>query len=99
MYIYIIIVIYIVTYKICIVQYLYFTCIYEYASAFPTANAVRSALVYSSQPLGALKNGEHDRRKELDFAYLFVVDVTQQKSFLLVAGGRELALAKAVPWA
>lgn len=44
---------------------------------------------------GALKNGEHDRRKELDFAYLFVVDVTQQKSFLLVAGGRELALAKA----
>ena len=28
-----------------------------------------------------------------------MVDVTQQKSFLLVAGGRELALAKAVPWA
>ncbi|OLP80665.1 hypothetical protein AK812_SmicGene38891 [Symbiodinium microadriaticum] len=33
--------------------------------------------------------------EELDFAYLFVVDVTQQKSLLLVAGGRELALAKA----
>jgi len=44
---------------------------------------------------GALKDGKHDRRKELDFAYLFVVDVTQQKSLLLVAGGRELALAKA----
>ncbi|CAK9072801.1 unnamed protein product [Durusdinium trenchii] len=43
---------------------------------------------------GQLKNGQHDRRKELDFAYLFVVDVTQQLSYLLVAGGRELALAK-----
>ena len=32
--------------------------------------------------------------EELDFAYLFVVDVTQQLSYLLVAGGRELALAK-----
>lgn len=37
----------------------------------------------------------HDRRKELDFAFLFVVDVTKQESVLLVAGGRELALAKA----
>ena len=45
---------------------------------------------------GVLKNGEHDRRKELDFAYLFVVDVTRQLSYLLVAGGRELALAQAV---
>lgn len=38
---------------------------------------------------------KHDRRKELDFAFLFVVDVTKQESVMLVAGGRELALAKA----
>lgn len=37
----------------------------------------------------------HDRRAELDFSMLFVVDVTKQESVLLVAGGRELALAKA----
>ncbi|CAJ1362579.1 unnamed protein product [Effrenium voratum] len=43
---------------------------------------------------GQLQEGKHDRRKELDFAYLFVVDVTKQESFLLIAGGRELALAK-----
>lgn len=39
--------------------------------------------------------GQHDRRKELDFSYLFVVDVTKQCSVLLVCGGRELALARA----
>jgi len=38
---------------------------------------------------------KHDRRKELDFALLFVVDVTRQESFLLVAGSNELVLAKA----
>merc|ERR1719446_2003169 len=37
----------------------------------------------------------HNRRAELDFSLLFVVDVTKQESVLLVAGGRELALAKA----
>eukprot|EP01065_Artemidia_motanka_P030377 TRINITY_DN36397_c0_g1_i1.p1 TRINITY_DN36397_c0_g1~~TRINITY_DN36397_c0_g1_i1.p1 ORF type:complete len:529 (+),score=134.60 TRINITY_DN36397_c0_g1_i1:68-1654(+) len=36
----------------------------------------------------------HDRRRELDFMYLFVVDVVKQESVMLVAGGRELALAK-----
>lgn len=36
----------------------------------------------------------HDRRKELDFAYVFVVDITSQTSVLLIAGGRELALAR-----
>ena len=35
-----------------------------------------------------------DRRKELDFAFLFVVDIVRQKSHLLICGGRELALAK-----
>merc|ERR1712151_1214069 len=44
---------------------------------------------------GKLATGTHDRRKELDFSYMFVVDVTEQKSVLLVCGGRELALAQA----
>ena len=35
------------------------------------------------------------RTKELDFAFLFVVNVVEQKSILLIPGGRELALAKA----
>lgn len=39
--------------------------------------------------------GRHDRRRELDFSYLFVVNVTENTSVLLVCGGRELALAKA----
>merc|ERR1719291_1435216 len=38
---------------------------------------------------------KHDRRKELDFSYLFVVDVTAQRSMLIICGGRELALAQA----
>jgi inorganic pyrophosphatase/exopolyphosphatase len=37
---------------------------------------------------------KHNRRKELDFSLLFVVDVTRQESFLLVTGSSELALAK-----
>merc|ERR1712228_1159782 len=44
---------------------------------------------------GKHANDPHDRRKELDFAYIFIVDITKQSSVLLVAGGRELALAKA----
>lgn len=44
---------------------------------------------------GKLSESSHDRRKELDFAYLFVVDVANQSSVLLIAGGRELSLAKA----
>lgn len=39
--------------------------------------------------------GKLDRTKELDFAFLFVVNVVEQKSILLICGGRELALAKA----
>lgn len=42
-----------------------------------------------------LLSGKHDRRRELDFSFLFVVNVTSQTSVLLVCGGRELALAKA----
>merc|ERR1711972_718665 len=44
---------------------------------------------------GKQADATHDRRKELDFSYMFVVDVTAQKSVLLVCGGRELALAQA----
>mmetsp|Transcript_57386 Transcript_57386/g.101817 ORF Transcript_57386/g.101817 Transcript_57386/m.101817 type:complete len:554 (-) Transcript_57386:98-1759(-) len=44
---------------------------------------------------GKIDHDEHDRRKELDFAFIFVVDVTKQESQLLIAGGRELALARA----
>lgn len=40
------------------------------------------------------KTKERDQRKELDFAFLFVVDVVQQKSHLIICGARELALAK-----
>eukprot|EP00811_Abedinium_folium_P024931 NODE_3513_length_2025_cov_3.947313.p1 GENE.NODE_3513_length_2025_cov_3.947313~~NODE_3513_length_2025_cov_3.947313.p1 ORF type:complete len:505 (-),score=191.33 NODE_3513_length_2025_cov_3.947313:511-1953(-) len=36
----------------------------------------------------------HDRRKELDFVFLFVVDVVKQESHLVICGGRELALAE-----
>eukprot|EP00961_Rhodomonas_salina_P201443 2717627-Rhodomonas_salina.2 len=43
-------------------------------------------------------NGPDDFRRhvgwQLDFAFLFVVDVAQQCSVLLVCGGRELALAR-----
>eukprot|EP00392_Amoebophrya_sp_AT5.2_P003509 g3514.t1 len=35
-----------------------------------------------------------DHHKELDFAYLFVVDILAETSYLILAGGRELALAK-----
>lgn len=38
--------------------------------------------------------GRHDRRRELDFSYLFVVNVTEHTSVLLICGGRELALAR-----
>merc|ERR1712137_168044 len=37
---------------------------------------------------------QHDQRKELDFAYLFIVDVVKQESHLIICGGRELALAQ-----
>merc|ERR1712224_958671 len=41
---------------------------------------------------------ERDIRNELDFAYLFVVDIVKQNSFLLLCGGREYTLAqKAFP--
>jgi inorganic pyrophosphatase/exopolyphosphatase len=36
-----------------------------------------------------------NRADELDFAFLFVVNIVEQKSILLIPGGRELALAKA----
>lgn len=36
-----------------------------------------------------------DRTMELDFSFLFVVNVVEETSTLLIAGGRELALAKA----
>lgn len=36
-----------------------------------------------------------DRTMELDFAFLFVVNVVEQRSILLICGGRELALARA----
>jgi len=36
-----------------------------------------------------------DRTLELDFAFLFVVNIVAELSTLLIAGGRELALAKA----
>jgi len=36
-----------------------------------------------------------NRKAELDFAFLFVVDIVNQTSYLVVAGGRELALARA----
>jgi inorganic pyrophosphatase/exopolyphosphatase len=35
------------------------------------------------------------RASELDFAFLFVVNIVEQTSILLIPGGRELALAKA----
>ncbi|CAD7932726.1 unnamed protein product [Amoebophrya sp. A120] len=35
-----------------------------------------------------------DYKRELDFAYLFVVDILNEKSYLIIAGGRELVLAK-----
>jgi len=40
------------------------------------------------------EKGDGDRKKQLDFIFLFVVDITQQKSTLLICGGRELVLAK-----
>lgn len=43
---------------------------------------------------GKQEDGTSSRKMELDFAYLFVVDVTKQRSKLLICGGRELALAK-----
>ena len=36
-----------------------------------------------------------DRTLELDFAFLFVVNVVEETSILLICGGRELALARA----
>mmetsp|Transcript_48870 Transcript_48870/g.72592 ORF Transcript_48870/g.72592 Transcript_48870/m.72592 type:complete len:542 (-) Transcript_48870:445-2070(-) len=41
------------------------------------------------------EKGAGIRSKELDFAFLFVVNVVEQTSTLLIAGGRELTLAKA----
>mmetsp|Transcript_16757 Transcript_16757/g.20148 ORF Transcript_16757/g.20148 Transcript_16757/m.20148 type:complete len:545 (+) Transcript_16757:269-1903(+) len=35
------------------------------------------------------------KSKELDFAFLFVVNIVEERSILLIPGGRELALAKA----
>jgi len=40
-------------------------------------------------------NHKLDLTMELDFAFLFVVNVVQEDSILLISGGRELALAKA----
>lgn len=42
-----------------------------------------------------VSEGHMNRTMELDFAFLFVVNVVEQKSTLLIAGGRELALARA----
>lgn len=44
---------------------------------------------------GKGSDGMYDARKELDFAFLFVVDVTRQRSVLLICGDRELQLAQA----
>jgi len=41
------------------------------------------------------EKGKGDVKQQLDFAFLFVVDVVQQRSKLLVCGGREYALASA----
>lgn len=43
---------------------------------------------------GTGSDGVHDARRELDFAFLFVVDVRAQRSVLLICGGRELKLAQ-----
>jgi len=42
-----------------------------------------------------VSDGKMDRTMELDFAFLFVVNVVEQSSILLICGGRELAVAKA----
>jgi len=41
------------------------------------------------------KTGERDMRAELDFAFLFIVDIVGNTSKMIISGGRELALAKA----
>ena len=42
---------------------------------------------------GMVKEGDAKRgivKNELDFAFLFVVDIVKQESKLIIAGGREL---------
>lgn len=39
-------------------------------------------------------SGKRFRKKELDFAFLFVVDIVGQRSYMIISGGRELLLAK-----
>lgn len=41
------------------------------------------------------KTKVRDRRAELDFAFLFIVDIIKQQSSMIICGGRELALARA----
>jgi len=55
--------------------------------------AVAADLIVELRLLKKDKGGA-DKAKRLDFAFLFVVDVAQQCSVLLVCGGRELALAR-----
>ena len=40
------------------------------------------------------EKGQGERKNELDFAFLFVVDVTNNRSDLLICGARELNAAK-----
>jgi inorganic pyrophosphatase/exopolyphosphatase len=51
-----------------------------------------STINETSESKGAMRLA---RKMELDFAFLFIVNVVEQKSILLISGGRELALAKA----
>jgi inorganic pyrophosphatase/exopolyphosphatase len=51
-----------------------------------------SASASTSEPVTSM---ELHRTRELDFAFLFVINIVEQNSILLIPGGRELALAKA----
>lgn len=47
---------------------------------------------------GEQVDGKHDRRKELDFAYLFVVNLTTQTSQLLIWWTRAYFGEDGLPW-
>lgn len=51
-----------------------------------------SASASTTEPAAGM---ELHRTRELDFAFLFVVNIVEHNSILLIPGGRELALAKA----
>uniref|UniRef100_A0A7S4LJI6 inorganic diphosphatase n=1 Tax=Eutreptiella gymnastica TaxID=73025 RepID=A0A7S4LJI6_9EUGL len=69
----------------------------EVAGMVDQVLAVADELILELRALKVEKGGG-DRKKELDFAFLFIVNVVKQCSVLLVCGGREYALAqKAFP--